>query len=53
MASFYELGEDGVPSDINYLYRIHKKYKFNHHLGFQLKSSSFFSRIPIRAFELT
>jgi hypothetical protein len=53
MVSFCELSEDRVPSDINYLYQTHKKYKFNHHLGFQLKFTSFFSRIPIRAFELT
>ena len=38
---------------IKTFYQTHKKYKFSHHLRFQLKSPSFFSRIPIKAFELT
>ena len=42
-----------VPSSIRVLYQTHKKYKFSYHLGFRLKSPSFFSRIPIKAFELT
>jgi hypothetical protein len=40
-------------NSIRVLYRIHKKYKFSYHLGFRLKFPSFFSRIPIKAFELT